>query len=85
MAENGYPYKNALAERVNSILKSEWLDDEHYDNFEQANDRICRIIKIDNTLRPYLICDMLTPKQAYAKAGKLKKNGKKEKDLKEAV
>ncbi len=79
MTENGDPYENALAERVNGILKSEWLDDEHYDNFEQANDRIYRIIKIYNTLRPHLSCNMLTPEQAHTKVGKLKKRWQKRK------
>ncbi|MDR1122116.1 MAG: integrase core domain-containing protein [Dysgonamonadaceae bacterium] len=76
MTENGDPYENALAERVNGILKSEWLDHEHYDNFEQANDRICQIIRTYNTLRPHLSCDMLTPEQAHANVGKLKKRWK---------
>jgi transposase InsO family protein len=76
MTENGDPYENAWAERVNGILKSEWLDHEQYDDFEQANDRICRIIKTYNTLRPHLSCDILTPEQAHAKVGKLKKRWK---------
>jgi transposase InsO family protein len=79
MTENGDPYENALAERVNGILKSEWLDHEKYDNFEQANMRICQIININiyNTVRPHLSCDMLTPEQTQSKTGKLKKRWKK--------
>jgi transposase InsO family protein len=76
MTENGDPYENALAERVNGILKSEWLDHEKYDNFEQASKRICQIINTYNTVRPHLSCDMLTPEQAQAKVGKLKKRWK---------
>jgi transposase InsO family protein len=79
MTENGDPYENALAERVNGILKSEWLDHEQFDNFEQANNRICQIINTYNTVRPHLSCDMLTPEQAQAKTGKLKKRWKKRK------
>ena len=77
MTENGDPYENALAERVNGILKSEWIDHEQYDNFEQANHRICQIINIYNTARPHMSCDMLTPEQAQSKVGKLKKRWKK--------
>ncbi|MFR0773348.1 MAG: hypothetical protein ACLSH3_05855 [Alistipes finegoldii] len=28
MTEKGDPYENAVAERVNGILKSEWIDEE---------------------------------------------------------
>jgi transposase InsO family protein len=76
MTENGDPYENALAERVNGILKSEWLDYEQYDDFEQANNRIYQIINTYNTLRPHLSCDMLTPEQAQLKVGKIKKRWK---------
>ncbi len=79
MTENGDPYENAVAERVNGILKSEWLDHQQYDNFEQANEHIGRIITTYNTLRPHLSCDMLTPEQAHAKVGKLKKRWKQRK------
>ena len=78
MTEDGDPYENALAERVNGILKSEWIDHEQYDSFEQANNRICQIITIYNTVRPHYSCDMLTPEQAQLKVGKLKKRWKKE-------
>lgn len=54
MTDNGDHYENALAERVNGILKAEWLDHEQSDNFEQVNNRICHIINIYNTLRPNL-------------------------------
>ena len=76
MTENGDPYENALAERVNGILKSEWIDLEQFDNFEQKNKRI--IINIYNTVRPHLSCDM-TPEQAQVRVGKLKKRWQKRK------
>jgi transposase InsO family protein len=53
MTENGDPYENDLAERVNGILNSEWLDHEQLDNFQHANDPICEIINIYNTERPH--------------------------------
>lgn len=65
--------KNASAERVNEIPKSEWLDLEQYDTSEQADNHIGRIINTYNTLRTHLSCDMLTPEQTHAKTGKLKK------------
>lgn len=79
MTENGDPYENALAERVNGILKSEWLDHEKFDSFSQAKDRIGQIISIYNTLRPHSSCNMLTPEQAEKQVGKLKKRWTKRK------
>jgi transposase InsO family protein len=40
MTENGNPYENALAERVNGILKSEWLDDIGQVNMGNPNEFI---------------------------------------------
>jgi len=65
MTENGDPYENALAERVNGILKDEWLCMEQFNSFEQAKERIEQIIKIYNELRPHLACNMKTPAQKH--------------------
>jgi transposase InsO family protein len=54
MTENGDPYENALAERVNGIVKDEWLNLERFDSFQQAKERIDQVIKIYNELRPHL-------------------------------
>ncbi|KAA6304555.1 hypothetical protein EZS27_043797, partial [termite gut metagenome] len=43
MTENGDPYENAVAERMNGILKAEWLDMEEYADFLQAQERISQI------------------------------------------
>ncbi|KAA6340313.1 hypothetical protein EZS27_011812 [termite gut metagenome] len=37
MTENGDPYENTIAERMNGILKAEWLDMEEFTDFLQAN------------------------------------------------
>lgn len=76
MTQNGDPYENAIAERINGILKDEWIYLEHYDNLIEAKSRIDEIINIYNTKRPHLSCDMLTPEQAHAKEGKLNKKWK---------
>lgn len=82
MTENGDPYENAIAERVNGILKDEWIDREQYINFEQAKYRIDDIIHAYNTLRPHLSCSMLTPIQAYESKKDLKRQWKKRNYLK---
>jgi putative transposase len=77
MTQNGDPYENALAERVNGVLKQEWIHNEQYQNFEQAKERIAEIIEIYNSKRPHSSCDMLTPQEAHEQFGKLKKHWKK--------
>lgn len=79
MTESGDPYQNAVAERVNGILKGEWLDHEHYTCFDDIKNRIDEIIDIYNTQRPHLSCDMKTPIQAYAMTGEIKRHWKKRK------
>ena len=54
MTENGDPYENALAERMNGILKDEWLSLERFNSFEQAEERINEVVKIYNDMRPHL-------------------------------
>ena len=75
MTENGDPLENAIAERVNGILKEELLKDK-YDSFEAAQKDIAKAIIIYNSLRPHLSCDMLTPDEAHQKTGKLNRKWK---------
>lgn len=65
MTENGDPYENAIAERVNGILKYEFLIIEGFSNHLQAIDIIKESINIYNENRPHLSCKMLTPNQAH--------------------
>jgi len=71
MTENGSPYENAMAERVNGILKTELLQKQYKDR-EQAVKAIDKAVRIYNTKRPHLSIGMLTPQQAHFKTGELK-------------
>jgi putative transposase len=75
MTENGDPLENAIAERVNGILKEELLK-QKYPDFETARKEVARAIVIYNALRPHSSCDMLTPQIAHLQTGKLKKHWK---------
>jgi transposase InsO family protein len=77
MTNNGDPYENPKAERVNGILKVEWIYSEHYKNYSHAKERISEIILVYNSARPHLSCDMLTPEEAHLQTGVLKKHWKK--------
>lgn len=76
MTENGDPRENAIAERVNGILKDEWLNQMKLASLEQAIIELKRIIKIYNCHRPHASLDMKTPESAHKQSGLLKKHWK---------
>ena len=84
MTENGDPLENAIAERVNGILKEEYLQVK-YDCFEDAQKSIARTVTIYNSLRPHSSCDMKTPNEAHATKGVLKRKWKNYYKKKEVV
>jgi putative transposase len=76
MTENGDPYENALAERVNGILKTEFNLYSSSVGFEQTCELVKDSITAYNEHRPHSSCDMLTPAQAHLRQGILKKRWK---------
>lgn len=76
MTNNGDPLENAIAERVNGILKTEWLYDMKLQSKQKTVATIIQIITIYNTHRPHLSLDMMTPNQAHLQQGELKKHWK---------
>ena len=76
MTENGDPYENALAERVNGIIKTEFNLYSSSLGFGQTSEKINQSIKCYNELRPHASCDYLTPVQAHLKSGKLNRRWK---------
>jgi transposase InsO family protein len=79
MTENGDPYENALAERINGILKEEFLLDKDFDDFEQARIAVEQAVNTYNSLRPHASCDYQTPDQAHNLQGPLNMRWKKKK------
>lgn len=68
------PYENAIAERVNGILKNEFLLDQIFYNQKHALSEVKKTIAVYNNQRPHLSCNYLTPNQAHNKGKyKLKK------------
>ena len=65
MTEVYDPYENAIAERVNGILKDEFDIGEGFVNLQQASKEIKYAIETYNTFRPHFSCQMLTPQQAH--------------------
>lgn len=69
MTQSGDPRDNAIAERVNGILKTEWLNSERFEGLADASKRIPQVINIYNTRRPHLSLGYKTPEQAYGETG----------------
>ena len=66
MTESYDPYANAIAERVNGILKSEFLDCYGYKlPLRLMKKVVCESIKIYNQDRPHYSCYMKTPNQMH--------------------
>jgi putative transposase len=76
MTERGDPYENALAERMNGIIKGEFNLYTSQGSFEQTYERILASVTAYNQIRPHSSCDYLTPCQAHQRHGELKKRWK---------
>lgn len=68
MTKAGSPHENAIAERVNGILKEEWVYDMNFDNLKKGKKQIGEIIEIYNCFRPHNSLMNQTP-QVVHKAG----------------
>lgn len=73
MTEDGNPLDNSIAERVNGILKDEYVHELDLVKHDQMVDQIDTIIYKYNQLRPHLSCDMKTPNQSHDLSGPLKR------------
>lgn len=72
MTENGDPYENAIAERMNETFKVEYELSIVHDNINQAREAVNKSIDTYNNFRPHSSCDNLTPQQAHQGEGPLK-------------
>lgn len=65
MTENGDPYENAVAERMNGILKDEFGLGEKLGDLQEALHQTSQSIRTYNHLRPHQSCHYLTPLRAH--------------------
>lgn len=72
MTENSDPLENAIAERVNGIIKQEYLE-KKYKNIFEARRAVEEAVSIYNNERPHSSIGMLTPAKAHSRTGELKK------------
>jgi len=67
MTRPASPQENAIAERVNGILKEEWLYDLKLERDENPYKKIKGIVKIYNQIRPHNSLGNMTPSQVHHK------------------
>lgn len=65
MTENSDPYENAIAERVNGILKQEFMIDSYHLDLKMMKKIVEDVIYIYNNERPHWSNFMLTPNQMH--------------------
>ncbi|WP_074435205.1 IS3 family transposase, partial [Bacteroides timonensis] len=66
MTESGDPLENAVAERINGILKTEWLYVMDIASPQALKSCVSRIIELYNDERPHQSIDYLTPSYVHA-------------------
>ena len=76
MTQSGDPLENSVAERVNGIIKDEWLTHETLIDSNAVIKRISEIVNIYNNIRPHASLDYMTPSDAYRENGLIKRRWK---------
>jgi transposase InsO family protein len=75
MTQSGDPRDNAIAERVNGILKQELLE-RVYPDIKKAQQSVVTAIDTYNRVRPHSSVDMMTPDNAHKQTGPIKRRWK---------
>jgi transposase InsO family protein len=81
MTENGDPLENAVAERVNGILKNEYLCHFPLTHLNQVAELLPEIINRYNKLRPHQSINLMTPHEAQIRPSTNKTWSKKKESL----
>ena len=72
MSENGDPLENAIAERVNGIIKNEYLENYNTENIAEAKELLCVVIDLYNIERPHMSIGNLKPNQVHESKSQIK-------------
>lgn len=73
MTENGNPKDNAIAERVNGIIKNELFRGMRFSSIQEVKKAVDMAVHFYNNERPHMSLNMLTPAQAGQMEGQIKK------------
>lgn len=73
MTEDGNPLENAIAERINGIIKQEYLNHYIIRNKTEAMEALSHAVARYNGQRPHLSCNLHTPESVHQKNLPVKK------------
>jgi len=73
MTESGDPLDNPFAERINGIIKTEYLSNLNVKNKKEGFEAVKKAVYLYNESRPHLSCDLHTPNEIYEGKFKPKK------------
>jgi putative transposase len=65
MTENGDPLENAIAERINGIVKDEYLDNYTISTIAEAQSLLKETVRLYNNERPHMSIGNFTPEQMH--------------------
>jgi putative transposase len=65
MTENGDPLENAIAERLNGIIKGEYLYDYQINSLDEAKKILESVVKLYNEERPHSSINNMVPSQVH--------------------
>jgi len=65
MTENGDPLENPIAERVNGIIKDEYLNRYNYSTIKELDEKLSHVVSFYNNERPHSSCGMFTPDKVH--------------------
>jgi putative transposase len=65
MTENGDPLENALAERVNGIIKEEYLNFYEVETIKEAAELLQQVVQLYNQERPHMSISNFTPEEIH--------------------
>jgi transposase InsO family protein len=72
MTENGDPLENAIAERVNGIIKEEYLFDYQINTIKEAKKTVKVVVDLYNKERPHMSIGNLTPEKIHQSKASIK-------------
>jgi putative transposase len=67
MTEKGDPLENSIAERLNGIIKGEYLNKKSYKSIKELEEGLTDVVCLYNNERPHLSCSMLVPSKVHEK------------------
>ena len=73
MTENGDPLENAIAERINGIIKDEYLDCYQVKNIMEAKELLKQVVQLYNDERPHMSIGNMKPSQVHQTNQKINK------------